>query len=55
MRTFHTGGVFSGDLTRQIRAPFQGLLSYKILENANLTRTLHGERSFSWKKYNIIR
>jgi DNA-directed RNA polymerase subunit beta' len=22
MRTFHTGGVFSGDLTRQIRAPF---------------------------------
>ena len=27
MRTFHTGGVFSGDLTRQIRAPFQGLLS----------------------------
>ena len=22
MRTFHTGGVFSGDLTKQIRAPF---------------------------------
>ena len=53
MRTFHTGGVFSGDLTRQIRAPFQGLLSYKILENANLTRTLHGERSFLVGK-NII-
>ena len=46
MRTFHTGGVFSGDLTRQIRAPFQGILSYKISENANLIRTLHGERSF---------
>ena len=45
MRTFHTGGVFSGDLTRQIRAPFQGLLSYKILENANLTRTLHVSRN----------
>ena len=24
MRTFHTGGVFSGDLTKQIRAPFSG-------------------------------
>jgi DNA-directed RNA polymerase subunit beta' len=46
MRTFHTGGVFSGDLTRQIRAPFQGTLSYKTAESANLTRTLHGTRSF---------
>jgi len=53
MRTFHTGGVFSGDLTRQIRAPFQGLLSYKMLGDANLTRTLHGERSFLIGK-NII-
>ncbi len=46
MRTFHTGGVFSGDLTRQIRAPFQGTLFYKTTKNANLVRTLHGERSF---------
>ena len=28
MRTFHTGGVFSGDLTKQIRAPFSGTLNY---------------------------
>ena len=46
MRTFHTGGVFSGDLTRQIRAPFQGTLFYKTSSHASLTRTLHGERSF---------
>ena len=46
MRTFHTGGVFSGDLTRQIRAPFQGTLFYKTSNHASLTRTLHGERSF---------
>ena len=46
MRTFHTGGVFSGDLTRQIRAPFQGTLTYRNSKNANLVRTLHGERSF---------
>ena len=46
MRTFHTGGVFSGDLTRQIRAPFPGILKYTIDKNAKLGRTLHGERSF---------
>ena len=50
MRTFHTGGVFSGDLTRQIRAPFQGTISYKTSNNANLIRTLHGERSFLIKE-----
>ena len=49
MRTFHTGGVFSGDLTRQIRAPFQGTLSYKTNETASLIRTLHGARSFLTK------
>nr|YP_010736116.1 RNA polymerase b''-subunit [Phaeocystis rex]WEL35976.1 RNA polymerase b''-subunit [Phaeocystis rex] len=49
MRTFHTGGVFSGDLTQQIRAPFQGTLSYKTNEAASLVRTLHGTRSFLTK------
>ena len=50
MRTFHTGGVFSGDLTRQIRAPFPGMLFYKTAEAANLIRTLHGTRSFLTKE-----
>ena len=50
MRTFHTGGVFSGDLTQQIRAPFPGTLSYKTAEAANLVRTLHGTRSFLIKE-----
>jgi DNA-directed RNA polymerase subunit beta' len=50
MRTFHTGGVFSGDLTQQIRAPFQGTLSYKTAKAANLVRTLHGTRSFLIKE-----
>jgi DNA-directed RNA polymerase subunit beta' len=26
MRTFHTGGVFSGDVSDQIRAPFNGIV-----------------------------
>jgi len=28
MRTFHTGGVFSGDLNQHIRSPFPGQISY---------------------------
>ena len=54
MRTFHTGGVFSGDLTRQIRAPFKGTLTYKIVKNANLVRTLHGEKCFVTSESNNL-
>nr|QYB21900.1 RNA polymerase beta'' subunit [Papuacedrus papuana] len=41
LRTFHTGGVFTGDIAEHIRAPFTG----KIEFNDNLvypTRTRHG-------------
>jgi DNA-directed RNA polymerase subunit beta' len=44
MRTFHTGGVFSGDLTQQIRAPFAGTLKYQLKRSASMVRTLHGEK-----------
>ena len=46
MRTFHTGGVFSGDLTKQIRAPFAGTLKYELKSNTSLVRTIHGEKGF---------
>jgi len=46
MRTFHTGGVFSGDLTKQIRAPFAGTLRYQLNKSANMVRTMHGEKGF---------
>ena len=46
MRTFHTGGVFSGDLTKQIRAPFAGTLKYQLNKSASIVRTLHGEKGF---------
>jgi DNA-directed RNA polymerase subunit beta' len=46
MRTFHTGGVFSGDLTRQIRAPFPGTVRYKLSSATTLVRTMHGEKGF---------
>jgi len=47
MRTFHTGGVFSGDLTKQIRAPFSGTLNYQLTTKTSLVRTIHGEKGFS--------
>ena len=46
MRTFHTGGVFSGDLTRQIRAPFSGVVHYDLSSKTTLVRTMHGEKGF---------
>lgn len=47
MRTFHTGGVFSGDLTKQIRAPFTGTLKYSLQSSTPIVRTIHGEKGFS--------
>jgi DNA-directed RNA polymerase subunit beta' len=47
MRTFHTGGVFSGDLTKQIRAPFTGTLKYNLKSNTSIVRTIHGEKGFN--------
>jgi len=47
MRTFHTGGVFSGDSTKQIRAPFAGTLKYKLTADISIVRTIHGEKGFN--------
>lgn len=46
MRTFHTGGVFSGDLTQQIRAPFAGVVNYSLNLPNTIIRTIHGEKGF---------
>merc|ERR1712087_275133 len=50
MRTFHTGGVFSGDLTYQVRAPYEGIVNYDTKIQAILFRTLHGELGFRVNK-----
>jgi DNA-directed RNA polymerase subunit beta' len=39
MRTFHTGGVFSGDMTDQIKANFTGIVSYPEPIAGTLIRT----------------
>nr|QTT78441.1 RNA polymerase beta'' subunit [Andreaea rupestris var. fauriei] len=41
LRTFHTGGVFTGDIAEHVRTPFNGIIKF----NKNLiypTRTRHG-------------
>lgn len=42
MRTFHTGGVFTGEVEQQIRAPFDGLVKLDAVRR-RAVRTRHGE------------
>ncbi len=46
MRTFHTGGVFSGDVMQEIRSPSPGIITFKQFIIGNLIRTLHGQIAF---------
>jgi DNA-directed RNA polymerase subunit beta' len=49
MRTFHTGGVFSGDVMEEIRAPFTGIIKYSEALQGLLVRTPHGKVAFLTK------
>jgi len=44
MRTFHTGGVFTGEVAKQERAPFAGTVKFKNLRTRGF-RTRHGEEA----------
>nr|YP_009312887.1 RNA polymerase b???-subunit [Helminthora furcellata]SCW21141.1 RNA polymerase b???-subunit [Helminthora furcellata]SCW24001.1 RNA polymerase beta-subunit [Helminthora furcellata] len=46
MRTFHTGGVFTGELAQQIVASQGGILEYDLKGNPNIIRTRHGEPAY---------
>ena len=46
MRTFHTGGVFSGDLLQEIRAPHSGKISFPQALQGLLIRTSQGRIAF---------
>ncbi len=45
MRTFHTGGVFTGELAEQIKAPFSGILRLPKNLKSRLIRTRHGQEA----------
>lgn len=46
MRTFHTGGVFTTEPSRQIRAQFSGKIVFSKLLKAQTTRTQYGDVAF---------
>ncbi|MEN9204876.1 MAG: DNA-directed RNA polymerase subunit beta' [Thermostichales cyanobacterium SZTDM-1c_bins_54] len=46
MRTFHTGGVFTGEVARQIKAPFDGQVRYGRGMRVRPYRTRHGDDAF---------
>ncbi|MBE9127949.1 MULTISPECIES: DNA-directed RNA polymerase subunit beta' [unclassified Coleofasciculus] len=43
MRTFHTGGVFTGEVARQVSAPFDGIVRFSKRLRTRGVRTRHGE------------
>ena len=49
MRTFHTGGVFSGDVSDQIKAPYDGIVIYDNPIAGTLIRTPEGKIAFLTK------
>nr|YP_009185136.1 beta'' subunit of RNA polymerase [Carteria cerasiformis]ALO63454.1 beta'' subunit of RNA polymerase [Carteria cerasiformis] len=49
MRTFHTGGVFAGDITDQIKAPFDGKINYLTAIPGTLIRNSEGQIAFLTK------
>lgn len=49
MRTFHTGGVFSGDVMQEIRSPIDGTIHFSCPLQGKLIRTLHGKIAFLTK------
>nr|YP_010732185.1 beta'' subunit of RNA polymerase [Calidiella yingdensis]WDY13099.1 beta'' subunit of RNA polymerase [Calidiella yingdensis] len=49
MRTFHTGGVFSGDLLHEIRAPHSGRIEFPKAYQGLMIRTTDGQIAFITK------
>nr|YP_007878269.1 RNA polymerase beta'' subunit [Calliarthron tuberculosum]AGA63880.1 RNA polymerase beta'' subunit [Calliarthron tuberculosum] len=50
MRTFHTGGVFTGEFAEKILAPFDCIVEYPDQAFLTLTRTRHGEKAYLVKQ-----
>ena len=54
MRTFHTGGVFSGDVMDEIRAPYKGVIDFSETLQGRLIRTSHGKIAFLTKVKGLL-
>nr|YP_009519262.1 RNA polymerase b-subunit [Codium arabicum]AYC65185.1 RNA polymerase b-subunit [Codium arabicum] len=54
MRTFHTGGVFSGSAIDQIYSPYNGYIYFPTLILGHLIRTLMGQIGFLTKQDSVL-
>ena len=54
MRTFHTGGVFSGHSSNEIIANFDGKIEFPEIINGKFVRTTHGRIAFLIKQKNFF-
>ena len=54
MRTFHTGGVFTGDFANKIYAPFDSILEHPDLSVLSVTRTSHGDKAYLLKEDSFL-
>ena len=54
MRTFHTGGVFSGHSSDEIIAEFNGQIYFNQIFNGKLVRTTHGKIAFLIKQKSFV-
>ena len=55
MRTFHTGGVFTGELAQTITSMVDGTVHYSDRMSFTLTRTRHGDSAFLIQEDSKIR
>jgi DNA-directed RNA polymerase subunit beta' len=46
MRTFHTGGVFSGETNETIKSPSNGIIYYNSKKGGRKIKTNYGEKAF---------
>lgn len=54
MRTFHTGGVFTGEVQEEFRAPHAGWVTFPAPFQGQLVRTLYGQVAFLVKEPGIM-
>nr|YP_636394.1 RNA polymerase beta'' subunit [Staurastrum punctulatum]Q32RY2.1 RecName: Full=DNA-directed RNA polymerase subunit beta''; AltName: Full=PEP; AltName: Full=Plastid-encoded RNA polymerase subunit beta''; Short=RNA polymerase subunit beta'' [Staurastrum punctulatum]AAX45749.1 beta'' subunit of RNA polymerase [Staurastrum punctulatum] len=45
LRTFHTGGVFTGGVAEHVRAPFNGIVHFSISSSTHKTKTIQPTRN----------
>lgn len=54
MRTFHTGGVFTGEVQKSLTAPHDGRIYYKFDQGGKKIKTLSGDKVFITTKENKV-